>query len=75
MSTAFHTYGMNWTESKIITYLDGQEMRNTNNYCFHYPLKLLFDRETMPDWIGMPQPNQMPDQPFQIEYVRAWTQS
>ena len=70
----WHIYGMNWTESRIITYLDGKTMRDIPNYCFKYSYRLLFDRETMPDWLGLPNPSDLPDQPYQIEYVRAWQQ-
>ena len=73
-SSDFHVFGMNWTESRLITYLDGQQRRNIENFCFKYPLYLEFDRETMPDWFGMPNPSTMPDTPFTIQYVRAWTQ-
>ena len=71
----FHVFGMNWTETRLITYLDGKTIRDIENSCFKYPFYLLFDRETMPDWFGLPDPSQLPDQPYQIEYVRAWQQS
>ena len=74
-SSDFHVFGINWTESRIITYLDGKTMRNIANYCFKTPFRVIFDRETMPNWLGLPSPKDLPDQPYQIEYVRAWQQS
>lgn len=38
------------------------------------PLFLIFDSETMPDWFGMPDDNDLPST-FSIEYVRAWKQN
>jgi hypothetical protein len=31
-----------------------------------------FDRETMPGWMALPDPATLPDQPFEIDYVRSW---
>jgi hypothetical protein len=33
---------------------------------------MLFDRETMPDWMKMPAPAALPDQPFEVDYVRSY---
>ena len=73
-SDDFHIFGVNWTETRLITYLDDMEVRNIENYCLHESLNLALDRETMPDWFGLPSPNVLPDQPFQIDYVRTWIQ-
>lgn len=35
------------------------------------PLYLIFDSETMPDWFGMPEDDDLPST-FSVEYVRAW---
>ena len=35
------------------------------------PLYLILDSETMPDWFGMPEDNDLPST-FSIQYVRAW---
>ena len=31
-----------------------------------------FDSETMPEWFGMPNDNDLPST-YSIEYIRAWT--
>jgi len=36
-------------------------------------LSLIFDSETMPEWMGMPNDEDLPS-PFSVEYVRAWKQ-
>ena len=71
-SSDFHIFAMNWTSDRLITYLDGQQVRNIKNYCLHNQLNLQFDRETMPDWFGLPDPSVLPDQPYTIDYVRTW---
>ena len=40
---------------------------------WHQPLFLIFDSETMPQWFGMPDDNDLPST-FSVEYVRAWKQ-
>ena len=73
-SDDFHIFGMNWTETRLITYLDNIQVRDIENYCLHQPLNLALDRETMPNWFGLPSPNDLPDQPFTIDYIRTWIQ-
>jgi len=46
----------------------GLAFKNTH---WHRPLYLIFDSETMPDWFGMPEDEDLPST-FNIEYVRAW---
>jgi hypothetical protein len=31
-----------------------------------------FDRETMPGWMALPDPETLPDRPFAVDYVRSW---
>ena len=45
------------------------------NCCLHQPLILRFDRETMPDWFGLPDRANLPDRPMQVDYVHAWQRS
>ena len=71
-SSDFHIFALNWTSDRIITYLDGQEARNVKNYCFNNKLMMQIDRETMPDWFGLPDPSIMPDEPYTIDYIRTW---
>ena len=41
------------------------------NTHWHHPLYLIFDSETMPEWFGLPKPEDLPST-FGIEYIRAW---
>jgi len=66
-----HVYGVEWDEQTIKWYFDSKLIRTLeNNYC-HDPLHLNLDVETMPDWVGLPDPNTLPAE-YVIEYVRAW---
>jgi hypothetical protein len=44
------------------------EIENTH---WHQPLFLIFDSETMPEWFGMPDDEDLPST-YSIKYVRAW---
>ena len=67
----FHTFGLEWAPDQIKYYLDGVLVRNVANTDWHNPLQMLFDTETMPNWMGMPQDEDLPST-FEVEYVRAW---
>jgi len=71
-SDDWHIYGMWWTSTKIRIYVDGNLRITMNNDCNKYPLWLVFNRATMPKWFKIPPKADIPDQPFQIEYVRTW---
>ena len=53
-------------------YADGEPVGSLPAQCFQQPIGLDFDRETMPDWMGLPEAADLPDAPFEIDYVRAW---
>ena len=74
-SDDWHIYGMHWTASKIKIYVDGELAITMNNDCNKYPMWLFLNRATMPTWFGIPDEDDIPDQPFQIEYIRTWKQS
>jgi hypothetical protein len=67
----FHVYGLEWDKDDIKYYVDGVLVRQVQNTHWHQPLYLIFDSETMPDWFGMPDDQDLPST-FSIEYVRAW---
>jgi hypothetical protein len=68
----FHVYGLEWSRTRLAFYLDNALVWALPNCCLHQPLILRFDRETMPDWFGLPDPNNLPDRPMQVDYVHAW---
>ncbi len=67
----FHVYGLEWDEREIKFYFDGILLRYGPNTDWHQPLTLNFDSETMPEWFGLPKPEDLPST-FSIEYIRAW---
>ena len=67
----FHTYGMLWTPETITWYLDGKEMFTRKNDFFHRPLHIMIDCEIMRDWIGDPDPADLPAS-FETEYIHVW---
>jgi hypothetical protein len=46
-------------------------VRTEENTHWHQPLTMNFDSETMPDWFGLPDDNELPST-YIIEYVRSW---
>lgn len=70
----FHVYGLEWTADEIKYFVDGVVVRTVDNTHWHQPLHLIFDSETMPDWLGMPDDGDLPST-YSIEYVRAWKPS
>jgi len=67
----FHVYALEWDPQRVRFHLDGRCVAEQANTHWHQPLTLNFDSETMPNWFGLPDPNDLPST-FSIEYVRAW---
>ena len=71
LADAYHVYGFDWGKEEIKWFVDGVVVRTVENTHWHQPLFLVFDSETMPDWMGMPKDEDLPST-FSVEYVRAW---
>lgn len=67
----YHVYGLEWDAEKVKWYFDGVLVRWVENTHWHQPLTLNFDSETMPEWFGLPDNEDLPST-YSIEYVRAW---
>lgn len=67
----YHVYGFEWGPDLLRYYVDGVLVGLLENTHWHQPLALIFDSETMPDWMGMPEDEDLPST-YSIEYVRAW---
>ncbi|TWU42190.1 Beta-porphyranase A precursor [Novipirellula artificiosorum] len=70
----FHVFGLLWDAEQLVYYVDGVPVRRMKNTHWHAPLRLIFDSETMGDWLGMPEDKDLPST-FRIDYVRAWKNS
>ncbi len=71
LADAFHVYGLLWTKERIAWYFDGRRVRTIKNTHWHQALHMNFDSETMPDWFGLPEKENLPST-FSIDYVRSW---
>ena len=68
---AHHVFGLHWAPGFIRYSVDGVEVRRMKNTHWHAPMFLIFDSETMGNWLGMPRDEDLPST-FSVEYVRAW---
>lgn len=67
----YHVYGLEWDADEIKYYVDGVVVRTVKNTHWHQALYLIFDSETMPEWFGMPEDEDLPST-YSVEYVRVW---
>ena len=70
-AAGMHTYGLEWSKAFIRWYVDGQMIRQIENTHWHQPLEVNINSETMPDWFGLPAPDDLPVT-YRIDYVRSW---
>lgn len=71
LANDYHVYGLEWDSKEVKFYFDGVLVRKGENTHWHQPLHLNFDSETMPEWFGLPNDEDLPST-YSIEYVRAW---
>lgn len=71
VSSALHTYGLDWERDFIDFYLDGVRMRHVVNDRWRQPMVLILDAEIERDWFGMPTDADLPAE-YDIASVRAW---
>eukprot|EP00729_Bicosta_minor_P012228 gene12228-34575_t len=76
-SSGFHNASMNWTTddaglSTVAIAVDGVVVNTITSPCLVEEIGMDFDRETMPGWMALPDPNTLPDMPFEVDYIRSW---
>jgi len=76
-AAGFHVASMNWTTdgtglSTIVVGVDGAVVNTITSPCLMEAIGMDFDRETMPGWMALPDRTSLPDQPFEVDYVRSW---
>ena len=69
---AWHTAALNWTEGMTVYLVDGVPVSQIASPCLLNELGVDFDRETMPGWMVLPPPGELPDAPFLVDYIRAY---
>ncbi len=67
----FHVYGLLWTPTELVWYIDGKEVFRRENDYFKRPLHLMLDCEIMEAWVGLPDARDLPGK-FEVDYVRVW---
>lgn len=67
----FHVYAFKWTPEEMVWYLDGREMFRRENDYYKAPLHIMFDCEVMRNWVGNPDPGDLPAT-FCIDYLHVW---
>lgn len=67
----FHVYAFLWTPTEMKWFVDGREVFARDNDYFHTALHIMFDCEIMRDWVGLPDPADLPST-FAIDYLRVW---
>lgn len=67
----FHVYGFLWTPTEMVWFLDGKEVWRRKNDHFHSALHVMLDCEIMKNWVGEPDPADLPAV-FETDYVRIW---
>ena len=71
LAESYHVYGLEWTPEFIRYFVDGVLVRSLKNTHWHAPMNLIFDTETMGDWLGMPDDKDLPSI-FDTDYLRVW---
>lgn len=67
----YHVYGFLWTPTEMKWFVDGREVFTRDNDYYSTPLYIMFDCEIMKDWVGLPDPADLPST-FEIDYLRVW---
>jgi beta-glucanase (GH16 family) len=67
----YRIYALEWNNEELKYLVDGQLVRTLRNTHWHQALHMNFDSETMPEWFGLPEKEELPAT-FSIEYVRSW---
>jgi beta-glucanase (GH16 family) len=67
----YHLYALEWDKDMVKWWVNGKVVHELKNTHWHQALHMNFDSETMPEWFGLPDKNNLPST-FSIEYVRSW---
>ena len=70
----FHNYGLSWTATEVVWYLDGQEVKRVATPSdYHKPMYLLINLVVGGNWAGDPDPATPVHTSFNIDYVHIYS--
>jgi beta-glucanase (GH16 family) len=70
-SDGFHTYGVDWTPSKITWYVDGVQTYQDDNF-INKPMYVIANLAVGGDWPGSPDANTQFPAKMEIDYIRSY---
>jgi beta-glucanase (GH16 family) len=73
LTAGYHVYGLYWSLSQIVWYVDGVQRFQVANTAWHDPLHVLFDVSTNVSVCGAPLPSDMPAA-MSVDYFRYWVE-
>lgn len=72
LSKGFHTYGVDWTASKITFYIDGQVTGSiATPEALKAPMTLVTNLGVGGNWAGPPDPKAFPAE-LKVDYIKVW---
>lgn len=71
MADDFHVYGVEWTPTHIRWYVDGEQIRETENTHHFQPLEMNMNVEANQYFDALPDDRRLPAV-YEIDWVRAW---
>lgn len=74
-SADFHTFAVEWDESKIVWYVDGTMRYISTNGVPHEPFYIILNTAVGGDWPGNPDETTVFPQYHDIDYVRVYTKN
>ncbi|MGM7700273.1 glycoside hydrolase family 16 protein [Pseudalkalibacillus sp. Hm43] len=74
-SKGFHTFGIEWTPSKIVWFIDGVERFQTDKYVPQEEMYLYVNTAVGGDWPGSPDDTTVFPQYFEVDYIRVYQQT
>ncbi len=77
LSSAYHTYGVDWEPDHITWYLDGVAVHTINDASIvpHRPMYLMLNLDVGGDWAGTVGPKSPQSSTWLVDYLRVWQKS
>ena len=73
LTESYHVYGLEWTPSEVIWYIDGIERARQTTKVQDVPLYLELNIHNGNDWSGYPDYDDPSTRTMDVDYVRAWS--